>query len=234
MEFSLPVTPHPPAPLEAACEWDRKETDRLGQIPGPPSPPLSPHARSQSSASLFYVFNLFRGVGLEARVDALSCTLSPFSMFYFETESCRVSGLLRLGLIHNPPASASQSVRAPTMPGQGASCPAIPLVDPEKGCGAPGGVGGIWMGGSLPMPALAPPDVNECADPVNCINGLCVNTPGSYLCRCPRDFELNPSGVGCVGESERGPGWGVMAPGTCGDAVFCLGGLQHRTTHPHS
>lgn len=44
------------------------------------------------------------------------------------------------------------------------------------------------------------PDINECADPVNCINGLCVNTPGSYLCNCPPDFELNPTGVGCVGE----------------------------------
>lgn len=42
-------------------------------------------------------------------------------------------------------------------------------------------------------------DVNECADPVNCINGLCVNMPGSYLCNCPPDFELNPTGVGCVG-----------------------------------
>ena len=43
-------------------------------------------------------------------------------------------------------------------------------------------------------------DINECAHPVNCINGLCVNTPGSYLCNCPTDFELNPTGVGCVGE----------------------------------
>lgn len=45
-------------------------------------------------------------------------------------------------------------------------------------------------------------DINECADPVNCINGLCVNTPGSYQCNCPPDFELNPTGVGCVGESH--------------------------------
>ncbi|KTF90602.1 hypothetical protein cypCar_00035549 [Cyprinus carpio] len=41
-------------------------------------------------------------------------------------------------------------------------------------------------------------DINECFDPVNCINGVCVNLPGSYLCNCPPDFELNPSGVGCV------------------------------------
>lgn len=46
-------------------------------------------------------------------------------------------------------------------------------------------------------------DINECADPVNCINGLCVNTPGGYLCNCPDDFELNPTGVGCVGESGQ-------------------------------
>lgn len=59
--------------------------------------------------------------------------------------------------------------------------------------------GGQGEGSPLTVPPYST-DVNECADPVNCINGLCVNTPGSYLCRCPQDFELNPSGVGCVGE----------------------------------
>lgn len=44
-------------------------------------------------------------------------------------------------------------------------------------------------------------DINECAVHVNCLNGLCVNIPGSYLCNCPADFQLNPTGVGCVGES---------------------------------
>ena len=51
--------------------------------------------------------------------------------------------------------------------------------------------------------ACAAADINECADPVNCINGLCVNTPGGYMCNCPDDFELNPTGVGCVGGSGR-------------------------------
>ena len=43
---------------------------------------------------------------------------------------------------------------------------------------------------------------------MNCINGLCVNTPGSYLCNCPQDFELNPSGVGCVGKYALCCRWG--------------------------
>lgn len=48
-------------------------------------------------------------------------------------------------------------------------------------------------------------DVNECADPTTCISGLCVNTPGSYICNCPPDFELNPTGVGCVGKARTTP-----------------------------
>lgn len=43
--------------------------------------------------------------------------------------------------------------------------------------------------------------MNECADPTFCINGICVNVPGSYICECPPDFELNPTGVGCVGKT---------------------------------
>lgn len=44
-------------------------------------------------------------------------------------------------------------------------------------------------------------DVNECLDPTTCISGNCVNTPGSYTCDCPPDFELNPTRVGCVGKT---------------------------------
>lgn len=62
-------------------------------------------------------------------------------------------------------------------------------------------VGGVCVGDAA-HPVCVPADINECADPVNCINGLCVNTPGNYLCNCPADFELNPTGVGCVGESD--------------------------------
>ena len=51
---------------------------------------------------------------------------------------------------------------------------------------------------------------------MNCINGLCVNTPGSYLCNCPQDFELNPSGVGCVGEHALHSGWGFGVSGLDG------------------
>ena len=27
-------------------------------------------------------------------------------------------------------------------------------------------------------------DVNECKDPLNCINGFCLNLPGKYSCMC--------------------------------------------------
>lgn len=50
---------------------------------------------------------------------------------------------------------------------------------------------------------LSSSDVNECADPTICINGMCVNIPGSYHCNCPADFELNPTRVGCVGENQH-------------------------------
>lgn len=46
-------------------------------------------------------------------------------------------------------------------------------------------------------------DINECADLSICINGVCINIPGSYHCNCPPDFELSPTRVGCVGKSEQ-------------------------------
>ncbi|XP_074058715.1 fibrillin-2-like isoform X9 [Macrotis lagotis] len=41
-------------------------------------------------------------------------------------------------------------------------------------------------------------DVDECAYPINYINGLCVNNPGQYDYNCPSNFQSNPAGIGCV------------------------------------
>lgn len=57
-----------------------------------------------------------------------------------------------------------------------------------------------WNIGEFANCPLVVSDVNECADPTTCISGTCVNTPGSYTCECPPDFELNPTRVGCVGK----------------------------------
>ena len=43
-------------------------------------------------------------------------------------------------------------------------------------------------------------DINECDNPDNCLYGTCVNREGSYICQCPPNYELNPSGTGCVGK----------------------------------
>ena len=44
-------------------------------------------------------------------------------------------------------------------------------------------------------------DIDECAVEGNCLSGECINTNGRYECRCPEGFELNPTGIGCVGMS---------------------------------
>lgn len=43
-------------------------------------------------------------------------------------------------------------------------------------------------------------DIDECNNPDNCQYGTCVNQKGTYLCVCPQNYVLNPSGTGCVGE----------------------------------
>ncbi len=41
-------------------------------------------------------------------------------------------------------------------------------------------------------------DIDECSELEACLYGECTNTEGSYDCKCPTDFELLPSGAGCV------------------------------------
>ncbi|KAJ8304383.1 hypothetical protein KUTeg_017966 [Tegillarca granosa] len=41
-------------------------------------------------------------------------------------------------------------------------------------------------------------DIDECENPDNCQFGTCVNRQGSYICQCPPNYELNPTGTGCV------------------------------------
>lgn len=56
------------------------------------------------------------------------------------------------------------------------------------------------------------PDVNECSENLGvCINGACINTDGSFRCECPFGYNLDYTGVNCVGEALGGSGgvWGV-------------------------
>lgn len=44
-------------------------------------------------------------------------------------------------------------------------------------------------------------DTNECLDsPGVCQNGICINTDGSFRCECPFGYNLDYTGVQCVGE----------------------------------
>ena len=43
-------------------------------------------------------------------------------------------------------------------------------------------------------------DIDECANEDMCMYGTCINKPGGYECRCDEQYELIPSGTGCVGQ----------------------------------
>lgn len=43
--------------------------------------------------------------------------------------------------------------------------------------------------------------MNECLEnPGVCQNGICINTDGSFRCECPLGYNLDYTGVKCVGE----------------------------------
>lgn len=50
---------------------------------------------------------------------------------------------------------------------------------------------------SLP-PLLPPSDVDECVSNP-CVNGDCVNTPGSYHCKCHEGYQGTPTKQACIG-----------------------------------
>ena len=43
-------------------------------------------------------------------------------------------------------------------------------------------------------------DIDECSENGRiCLNGDCMNAPGSYRCVCRRGYELSPDGAFCLG-----------------------------------
>lgn len=75
--------------------------------------------------------------------------------------------------------------------------------------------------------------MNECLDnPGICQNGICINTDGSFRCECPFGYNLDYTGVNCVGETIIAPSsWHLQFLFL---VLFCLLGVvvffcQHST-----
>ena len=57
---------------------------------------------------------------------------------------------------------------------------------------------GIWHESQMPCGAVVLADVDECGNFDLChINGMCLNTPGSYMCSCKDGYSGN--GFFCEG-----------------------------------
>lgn len=88
------------------------------------------------------------------------------------------------------------------------------------------------------LPRFPFPDVNECSENLGvCINGACINTDGSFRCECPFGYNLDYTGVNCVGESLRGehllpPAFILFVPEAMSVFVpLCVCGEKERASH---
>lgn len=76
-------------------------------------------------------------------------------------------------------------------------------------------------------------DVNECETENPCVQ-TCVNTYGSFICRCDPGYELEEDGIHCSGNGlgsvavhlfrDPGPGQGIITGVSSGFLVVCLAG----------
>ena len=61
---------------------------------------------------------------------------------------------------------------------------------------------------------FSPPDIDECNENGRiCLNGQCINKPGSYRCVCNRGYQLSPDGAFCVGKYKIISGYHVVTGG---------------------
>uniref|UniRef100_A0A8C9VFY4 Fibrillin 2b n=1 Tax=Scleropages formosus TaxID=113540 RepID=A0A8C9VFY4_SCLFO len=73
--------------------------------------------------------------------------------------------------------------------------------------------------GALPGLGDTREDMNECLDnPGICVNGVCINTDGSFRCECPFGYSLDYTGVNCVDTDECSIGK-PCGNGTCTNVV---------------
>lgn len=49
---------------------------------------------------------------------------------------------------------------------------------------------------------VSPTDVNECSEETKCLGGTCINTDGSYMCRCETGFTHLPEAEQCTGKNH--------------------------------
>nr|XP_015220808.1 PREDICTED: fibrillin-3 [Lepisosteus oculatus] len=73
--------------------------------------------------------------------------------------------------------------------------------------------------GSIPGIGDTREDMNECQEnPGICVNGICINTDGSFRCECPFGYNLDYTGVNCVDTDECSIG-NPCRNGTCTNVV---------------